>query len=302
MSDHRLCCLLIPVLTVLSIAACNTSLDGLSGNSAQLPVPDGIDPNQPNTERSSLSVDFSGVKTIRIELPTGRVTVSQSTGEGDASLKVTEIIVNEGLPHDVLEGMLLGSGVHAERSFVDDSRLDIEATLAAGLADTDIVFDVRVVVPSGASIEILLANGQVDVSELTGNVEIRTQNGAVKVDHVLGNVVAQTTNRPVEISDVTGNVQVETTEANIALRLEPGPSAIVSAKTGEGLIRLAIAQTTAASLDLDASEEGTVTANLSGFSVSSLETGAGFLRGVLNSGGGRIEAEAVDGEIEFIGM
>ncbi|MFH1418076.1 MAG: DUF4097 family beta strand repeat-containing protein [Planctomycetota bacterium] len=302
MSGHRLCSLLMPVIAVLWVAACNTSIEVLPGDGAELPVPDGIDPSQPNTERSSLSVDFDGVETIRIELPTGRVTVSQSTGGGDASLKVTEIIVREGLPNDVLEGLLLGSGVHAERSFVDDSRLDIEATLAEGLADTDIVFDVRLVVPGGASIEVLLANGQVDVSELTGNVEILTHNGAVTVDHVSGNVVAETTNRSVEISDVTGNVQAETTDADITLRLEPGPKAVVSAKTGDGLIRLTIAQTTAATLDLDAGEEGTITANLSGFAVSSLETGAGFLRSVLNAGGGRIEATTAGGEIEFMGM
>ena len=59
--------------------ACDLSIqsDLLNGaNSAQSPAPDGIDPRNPNVERTSSRIDFSGVRMIRVELPTGRVSVS----------------------------------------------------------------------------------------------------------------------------------------------------------------------------------------------------------------------------------
>jgi DUF4097 and DUF4098 domain-containing protein YvlB len=120
------------------------------------------------------------------------------------------------------------------------------------------------------------------------------------VDHVDGNVVAHTSNRLIRVIDVAGDVQAETSDADIALRLAPPEDGLVSAKTGDGDISLNIARTTAASLNLMA-DEGAVSANLSGFEVSNITTASGLLRGVLNGGGGRIEARTTDGEITFSG-
>jgi len=288
-------------IAFLAVAGCNVSVSSNLDEAAQLALPDGIDPRNPNTERSTTAVNFDGVRTIRIEIPTGRVSVSQSSGSGQASLKVTEVIVAQGLSNATLAEKLTGSSVTAERSFVDETRLDIEATIAPGLADTDIAFDVRLVIPNGANLEILLANGQVEVANIVGNIEIHTANGAVTATNLAGNLVAQTTLREVTVSDVIGNVQVQTTEADVSLRLSPSPAGIVSATTSKGAIYLAIAHATAASLSLSA-PDGTVTANLGGFTLSNLSTGNGFLTGVLNGGGGQIEATAAEGEIEFLGF
>ncbi len=291
------------VAIILAGVACETSVytslvDG--DPSSQLPAPDGIDPRNPHIERSTTLLDFDGIRTIRVDIPTGHVTVSQSDGSSGASLKVTEIIVAEGLSHEVLAALLSSSGITAERSFVDQSRLDIEATLAEGLAHEDIAFDVRLVIPNGANVEVFLENGPVDILEVSGNVEIRTANGAVVVDHVDGNVVARTTNRSIRVVDVLGDVQAETSDADISLRLSPPEDGVVSAVTTAGDISLSIAQTTAASLSLTA-EEGVVSANLSGFELSNITTAGGLLQGVLNGGGGRIEARTTDGEITFAG-
>lgn len=280
--------------------ACGTSIQiQPSDEPADQSSQDGIDPNKPNTERSTIAVAFDGVRTIRIEIPTGRVSVSQADG-GEASLKVTETILIEGLGNDLLADLLNRSTLTAERSFVDDARLDIEAALAEGLADADVAFDVRLVVPADANVEVLLGNGPVEVTDLVGNVEIRTANGPISISHVTGNVVAQTTNRPIGIQDVTGNVRAETTEAEVTLRLTPADDGLVSATTTQGAIRITVASTTQADLSLSA-PDGIITANLAGFAVSNLTTGKGFLNGVLNGGGGQIEASADQGEIEFNG-
>lgn len=305
MNANRVARILLTAAFVLSGAACETTFQAtlLDGNaSAPSPAADGIDPMNPNVERSTETVDFDGVDTVRIEIPMGRVTVSQSNGSGGALLKVTEFIAVKGLNHEVLSALLTGSAVTAERSFVDDARLDIEATLADGLADQDVVFDVRLVIPNGANVEVFLGNGPVDIIDVTGNVEIRTANGAVLVDHVDGNVVALTSNRPIRVLDVTGNVRAETSDGDITLRLAPPADGMVSATTSEGDIALTIARTTAANLSLEATD-GTVSANLGGFDVENVTTGSGMLRGVLNGGGlGRIEARTFHGRISFTGM
>ena len=296
----------VVTMTALALVgvACETTvttslLDGSAPSG--LPSPDGIDPRNPNIERSSSWIDFDGIESIRLELPTGRVEVSQSDGSVGGMLKVTEFIAVEGLGYEVLSMLHTRSGVTAERSFVDDARLDIEATVAEGLADTDIIFDVRLVIPNGANIEIFLANGPVEVSEVSGNVEVRTANGQVVLDHVDGNVVAQTSGRPISVIDVTGSVEAQTSDADITLRLAPPPGGLVSARTTQGEIRLTISETTAASLSLTA-PDGVVAANLSGFEVTNIATAGGFLGGILNKGGGRIEAHAAGGEITFAGM
>lgn len=288
-----------------AIAACDTSVQITvpgSQESATFPAPDGIDPTDPCVERSTTLADFDGIETIRLEIPTGRVTVSQSGGSSGASLKVTEIIVIEGLGHEALAGLHTDSTVTTERSFVDSARLDIEATVATGLADEDVVFDVRLVIPKGANVEVFLGNGPVEVSDVNGNVEIHTANGAVTVDHVNGNVAAHTSNRDIQAINVVGNVQAETAEADITMRLAPPLDGEISATTTNGDISLTIAKTTAANMSLLATD-GIVTANLSAFDVSSVATASGLLAGVLNGGGsGRIEARTTSGEITFTGM
>lgn len=293
---------LICVSTMIATLACD-----VSGMPASLPAgsnlsaPDGIDPQNPNIERSTKSVDFSNVRTIRLELPVGRVSVTQSDGQATATLRVSEIITREGLNNEQLTDLLNRTRVTAERAFVDAERLDVEATIAPELSDEDVLFDVRLVVPAGANLEVFVGNGPVEIADLTGSVEIRTDNGMVDVKNVKGDVIAQTTQRAVSITDVTGDVSADTTEADINLRLDPGLDGRISASTTTGEIRLMVPKTTSARVML-LSESGVVTANLNGFAVTDISTSAGFLEGTLNGGGGAIELKSLSGEISFLGM
>ncbi len=283
------------------------AISGCDAMPASLPVganvtaPDGIDPQNPNIERSTKVVDFSNVRTIRLELPVGRVSVTQSDGQGTATLRVSEIITREGLSVERLTDFLNQTRVSAERAFVDDERLDIEASIAQELSDEDVLFDVRLVVPAGANLEVFVGNGPVEIVDLTGNVEIRTDNGAVEVSNVKGDVITKTTLRSVSITDVTGDVSANTTEADIDLRLDPGLNGRISASTTTGEIRLMVPKSTAARVML-LSENGTVTANLNGFAVTDISTSSGFLEGTLNGGGGAIELISLSGQISFLGM
>lgn len=292
----------LSVFAIVLVAGCDLSgMPAALSAGSNLSAPDGIDPQNPNIERSTKTVDFSNVRAIRLELPVGRVSVTQSNDQASATMRVSEIITREGLSVEQLTDLLNQTRVTAERAFVDNERLDVEATLAPDLSDQDVLFDVRLVVPTGANLEVLVGNGPVEVADLTGSVEIRTDNGAVDVKNVTGDVIAKTSQRAISITDVTGAVSADTTEADIDLRLNPGESGRVSASTTTGQIRLMVPKTTSARVML-LSESGTVTANLNGFAVTDVSTSAGFLEGTLNGGGGAIELKSLSGEISFLGM
>ena len=283
-------------------AACDTaSMVSALPSEAAFEAPDGIDPRSPNVERTTRLIDFDNIRTVRLELPVGRVSVTQAPGDARATMQVTEIITREGLPVEALTDLLNKTGLTAERAFVDQQRLDIDARIASELDETEVLFDVRLTIPVNANIEVLVNNGPVGVSDLTGNVEVRTDNGEVDITSVNGNIIAQTSSRSITIADVTGDVLAETTDADIDLQLTPGANGRISAETTTGAIFLMVPKTTSASVML-ISDEGSVAADLNGFDVTNISTRAGFLQGNLNGGGGAIEARSVAGEISFLGM
>lgn len=284
-------------IVLLAAPACDTAAGGLAPEG--LAPPDGIDPKDPKIERSTFAVDVTGINTIRVDIPTGRVSISQSAGE--ATLRVTEIILKEGLNNEALTTTHSQSSIIAERSFVDHSRLDIESSIANGLNTTDIAFDISLVIPAGANIEVFMDNGPVAVSDLVGDVEINTHNGAVTVRSIVGDVVAKTTNRPIEAVDLLGNLDAQTTDADVDMRLTPPSGGHVIASTTEGAVRLTVPKTTAAALQLTASG-GAIAADLNGFVLTGVSTGDGLLKAVLNSGGGQIEVSTSNNIIEFAGM
>lgn len=286
----------------VGVLACDSAsmMSTLPGEAA-FSAPDGIDPRNPNVERTTRLIDFDDIRTVRLELPTGRVSVTQAAGESRATMQVTEIITRAGLPVETLTDLLNNTGLIAERAFVDQQRLDVDARIAPELTDADVLFDVQLTIPVNANVEVIVNNGPVSISDLTGNVEIRTGNGEVDVTSVQGNIIARTSGRPVTIVDVTGDVLAETTDADIDLQLFPGVNGRISAETTTGAIFLMVPKNTSASVML-ISDEGSVSADLNGFDVTNISTRAGFLQGNLNGGGGAIEARSLAGEISFLGM
>lgn len=277
---------------------------GINFNSAPedgFPIDEPIDTRASNVETKIDLIDLTDIRTIRVEIPRGRVAIVQQGDGLQGTLEVTEVITKWELNSDNLARFLSGTEVSAGRSFVDDSRLDVEATLASDLADQDVVFDVRLVVPISANVEIVSGSGPVEVTNLEGNVEIHTTEGSIGLVNIDGNVIAESTKYAVSVKDTTGNVRAITTESDVDLRLAPGTNGQVFAQTTTGDINITLDKKTAANLDLS-SVEGPVTANLGGFTVSDITSGKGYLTGVLNGGGGMIEAKSETGEIVFVGM
>ena len=266
---------------------------------AEQVVPDGIDPRHPNVERSTTSIDFSGINTIRVELGQAEVRISQVEGN-EAILKVIELISDTTLSADDYRRLLDATSVTAQRSFVDESRLDIKAQLPAEINRNGVLFQIQLSVPQGAHMEVLLDGGPVDISSIRGNVEVDTRDGEVRLDQIVGNAIVRTSHYDVYASDISGNLDAQTSDADIELRLNPPAGARISAETSDGTARIVVGNGTSAALNLSA-KNGFISTNLNGFSVSDVVSGVGEFSATLNDGSGRIDASVTDGNIEFSG-
>lgn len=286
-------------------AACTVNLNPFGGGQDPGPtqgaeVPDGIDPNAFWIERRTNALDFSGVTTMRVDIPTGRVILTIENG-ATPTLKLTKTVLKPNQSKEQCADILNRATLAAERSFVDAARLEISGRVDRGIAKTDVAFDVHLTLPSSVPTQIILENGPVEAKGLSANLEIRTDNGAITLNNVIGNVVAETSKRPIEIVNVAGNIRAETSDSDVILRIAPPNGGSVFVETTNGGIDLALAPATNAALNLDA-QGGTVAADLTAFRVSNLTTAADVLRCVLNDGGGQIEARTTGGDIQLVGL
>ncbi|MFQ5422506.1 MAG: hypothetical protein ACE5F9_00845 [Phycisphaerae bacterium] len=293
----------IAAVAILSASSCNVPFLPLfgGGETTVTPAPDGIDPNNPNIERSTQSVSFENVQTMRIDVPAGRVAVRQAADATEATVRVTKTILSPWHSKDELTSLLTQSIVFAAGSFLDAGRLEVEAVPARGLSGADIEFDVLVIVPRGVPTEIVLGSGPVDVTGLVADVDIQTHTGQVTINQVTGHVVARTSDQPIEVVDVAGSTEVQTSNADITLRVSPPVDGLVSAITTDGKIDLSVAVPTGADIRLD-SAGGSIAADLNGFQISNLTVGTDLLSATLNEGGGKIDARTTNKEIVFAGL
>lgn len=305
MLNNRFARLSIFTVALFAPAACTVNLNPFGGTGDPGPaqgaeLPDGIDPNSFWVERRTTALDFSGVTTMRIDIPTGRVILTIDAGAAP-TLKLTKTVLKPNQSKDQCADILNRSILSTERSFVDAARLEIGVDLGLGIEKTDVAFDVQLTLPLSVPTQIIMANGPVEAKGLTANLEIRTDNGAITLNSIIGNVVAETSKRPIEIVNVSGNIRAETSDADVVLRIAPPNGGSVFVETTNGGIDLALAPSTNASINLDA-EGGTVAADLTAFRVSNLTTASDVLRCMLNDGGGQIEARTTGGNIQMVGL
>ena len=97
----------------------------------------------------------------------------------------------------------------------------------------------RVQVPRQADLELRTVNGEIDVSEVAGEIRVRSTNGDVSVTDSAGSVNASTTNGAidVELDQVSGSrMEFETTNGGIRVYLPATIRASVLARTTNGSI------------------------------------------------------------------
>jgi hypothetical protein len=145
--------------------------------------------------------------------------------------------------------------------------------------DNDVVIDFTISVPSGVAFDGSTVNGGIAVSGLSSDVEVSTVNGGIEVASA-GTVEASTVNGSITAStgaaSWNGTLDFQTVNGSIRLTLPASAAAEVSAQTLNG-----------------------------GFSsdfpltVEAGEWGPKRVSGSIGSGGGRLNLETVNGEIEI---
>lgn len=97
----------------------------------------------------------------------------------------------------------------------------------------------RIQVPRDADLELRTVNGEIEVSEVAGEIRLRSTNGGISVTDAAGSVNAATTNGgiQVELDRVSdARMEFETTNGGIRLDLPSGIRASVVARTTNGTI------------------------------------------------------------------
>lgn len=145
--------------------------------------------------------------------------------------------------------------------------------------DNDVVIDFTISVPSGVAFDGSTVNGGIDVSGLSSDVSVSTVNGGIVVAST-GTVGAKTVNGSIDASmgaaSWSGTLEFKTVNGSIHLTLPAGAAAAVSAQTLNG----------------DFASDFPLT-------VEAGEWGPKNVSGSIGSGGGRLDLETVNGEIEI---
>lgn len=145
--------------------------------------------------------------------------------------------------------------------------------------DNDVAVDFTISVPSGVAFDGSTVNGGIAVSGLSADVDVATVNGGIDVTST-GTVEAKTVNGSIDAStgaaSWNGTLEFKTVNGSIHVSLPAGAAASVSAQTLNG----------------DFSSDFPLT-------VEAGEWGPKKVSGSIGSGGGRLELETVNGEIEI---
>jgi hypothetical protein len=145
--------------------------------------------------------------------------------------------------------------------------------------DNDVIVDFTVSVPSGVRFDGSTVNGGIEAMGLSSEVSVSTVNGGIDVSSS-GSVEAQTVNGSIRastgVSSWNGTLDFQTVNGSITLTLPAGVGAAVSAETVNGDI------VSDFPLTIEAGEWGPQSVN-----------------GTIGAGGGRLNLETVNGEIEI---
>ncbi|MDS0474278.1 DUF4097 family beta strand repeat-containing protein [Natrinema sp. 1APR25-10V2] len=162
------------------------------------------------TETVTETYGTDGVDALSLIAENGSVTVEGNQGEE------IEVRGHKAAPtEDALESLTLETG----RS---DGHLTVETNRdeTPFLIGPDAKMDLEATVPAGVRLaRAETTNGDVEVSDVTGELVADTTNGRIDVEGVDGALVADSTNGTVHAAGVNGDVRAETTNGSIDVTL-----------------------------------------------------------------------------------
>jgi hypothetical protein len=96
--------------------------------------------------------------------------------------------------------------------------------------------DVRVALPTSATLDVTGTNGRITVSELDGDISLENTNGGLQVREVSGTLHLRTTNGAISVADCeSDDVGATTTNGAIDLDFSDAPSTVRATSTNGGV-------------------------------------------------------------------
>lgn len=251
------------------------------------------------TETVEESYETGDVSELAIELDDGDVTVRGEEREG-IDVTATKRAAGENHLDDV--------ELAADR---DDGRLalSVERESAIFRLGPEPTMDLTVAVPADLRVaEIDSENGQIEATDVTGDLRIDGTNGEITADAVAGSLTVDTTNGQVRASDVAGDVTADTTNGEVEI-VDPGGDVTVDTTNGEvtvtgaagdvtvdttnGEVQVSVVDPGDTTLDLS-TDNGTITVD--GFDGDRIDGGSAVEQ-TFGEGTDRINVETTNGDI-----
>lgn len=277
--------------------------------------------------------DLEGVRQVVVETRNGAVEVRCEEGLGEAEIAGT--MFAQAISPDVARERVERIQIRVQREVARPDVLRVEAVLPP-LTQGSMGVSFRLGVPADLALKIRTGNGAVTATGAHGDVDADTDNGRIGAEDIHGHLVARTSNGEVTARRVAGSV--EAVSSNGAISLEEVGGGRVTAKTSNGRIRVTGAHgeieltTTNGAVELKAdalpphpsvrvrtsngavhvevprgakaalrlaTRNGRLRADLAGAQLTDYRGDKDDLSATLNGGGGLIDVETSNGQLEF---
>ncbi len=238
---RRLAAALLVIAAGVSLAGCNLSID----NKAEA--------------RSEWKKSFTLAKGGTFEIRNTNGLIEVSPGDGD-QISVTAVRIakaaTEAEAKDAAEKIEIRETVSGD-SIIIDSKFPVGGMFGN---NRQVKFHVRA--PRGTTLRLSNTNGEIEITDMTGEIRLDTTNGSVKASGLSGPTHASTTNGAVSLdfaSIPAEGVSAETTNGGVVVRIPKDAKARINARVSNGGIEtdgLALAITEQSRRRLDATLNG----------------------------------------------
>jgi hypothetical protein len=224
----------------------------------------------------SLDEPIEGRQRVRLEALSGSIVITGETGSGSIQL-TADLLAGSDTREDAQAGL--------DQMDVIVTRLPDEIRFQTDqpefLDGRQYIVDYTLQVPSHLEVIVTGTNGHITIENMDNQVNIDAMNGHIQLVSISGDIVASVNNGDIDSTATLppgGEIMLSTVNGDIDLRIPTWTSAVLSAFSGNGTIEwhnltLADISLTAQSLD-----------------------------GIMGSGGGMIDLDTVNGNINITGF
>ena len=192
---------------------------------------------------------------------------------------------------------------HLERLSVhvreDSDEIVVETEQPKDAHGRNYIVNYHIYVPHTWRILVEHVNGKITLSSMDNQVDIKLINGEVSMDSGHAHVDVELVNGSMRLWDISGNVEGTLVNGNIDSKVSLAASGTCKLKTVNGKITLSIPQSTSAAFSARVTH-GTIV--LSDLSLQDQHVSPTTVTGKLGAGDGRIDLEAVNGNIVVDGF